>query len=438
MRHRLYHRVFLSMLGFVVLALFLAAVAGHLLLSELVGTRIEKHLAEQSRTLVDLLPASGLSSAELQAQLERLTRERGIQAAVWNPRGERLAFTSASLPPPSPGVTHTHWLRAGDGPALAMRLRDGGFLVVQPHRVPRPLGFVLSVAGLAMILALASIPVARALTRRLETLEAGVRRLGEGELAVRVPVEGKDELASVAARFNQTAERLQGLVEAQRRVLASASHELRSPLARLRLALELARDDPAAAGQRLDEAVLEVAELDTLVEELLLAGRLELLERYPPSATPTDVAAVVAGEATRVGVTASCTPAWFHAEERLLRVMVRNLLENARRHGGGEIEAGVEPIPAVAGAVRIWVADRGPGVPEGERDRIFEPFYRPNAHAEGRGGGVGLGLYLVRRIARACGGDAICRPRDGGGTLFEVGLGGAPVHEQPAPAATAG
>jgi len=438
MRHRLYHRVFLSMLGFVVLALFLAAVAGHLLLSELVGTRLEKHLAEQSKALADLLPASGLSSAALQAQLERLARERGVQAVVWSPHGDRLAFTSASLPPPSPGATRTHWLRAADGPALAMRLRDGGFLVVQPHRVPRPLGFVLSVAGLALILALASIPVARAMTRRLETLEAGVRRLGDGELATRVPVEGKDELASLASRFNQTAERLQGLVEAQRRVLASASHELRSPLARLRLALELARDDPAAARQRLDEAVLEVAELDTLVEELLLAGRLELLDRHPPTATPTDLAALVASEAARAGAAASCKPTWFRTEERILRVLVRNLLENARRHGGGEIEAGVEPIPAVAGAVRIWVSDRGPGVPEAERDRIFEPFYRPSGHAEGREGGGGLGLYLVRRIARACGGDAICRPREGGGTIFEVGLGGAPEHEQPAPAATAG
>lgn len=418
-RHRLYHRVFASMLGFVLLALLFTAVAGHLLLTEHAGGRFQEHLAERSRELAGDIPGRGLPAEALQRRLETLAAKHRVQAALWSADGQRLAFTSTELPPPLAGVTHPHWLRAASGPAMAVPLGDGRVLVVQPHRVPRPVGFLLSVAALAVILALAAVPVARSLTRRLERLEAGVQRLGEGDLGARVTVEGRDELASLASSFNRTAERLQGLVEAQRRVLASASHELRSPLARLRLALELGRDDPAAARPRLDEAVAEVAELDALVEELLLAGRIEV-QGGIASPAPVDLAALLAEEATRAGAAVAASPASVRGDERLLRALVRNLLDNARRHAGGPVEAGVEPTPAGA---RLWVADRGLGIAEDEHERVFEPFYRPAGHAEGRDGGVGLGLYLVRRIARAHGGDASCHPRDGGGTVFEVTLG---------------
>jgi signal transduction histidine kinase len=98
---------------------------------------------------------------------------------------------------------------------------------------------------------------------------------------------------------------------------------------------------------------------------------------------------------------------------------VRNLLENAQRHAGGTpVLAGVAPLDA--GGALLRVADRGPGVPEAERERIFEPFYRPPGHREGEGGGLGL----VRRIARHHGGDARCLPREGGGSCFEVELRG--------------
>jgi signal transduction histidine kinase len=119
----------------------------------------------------------------------------------------------------------------------------------------------------------------------------------------------------------------------------------------------------------------------------------------------------------------------------VLRVLLRNLLENARRHGGGAVEVEVSPLPDRPGGAVVRVSDRGPGVPEGERERIFEPFYRPPGHAEGHDGGVGLGLYLARRIAERHGGGIRCLPRDGGGTVFEVVLHAGPVAGvAPAPA----
>ncbi len=227
-------------------------------------------------------------------------------------------------------------------------------------------------------------------------------------------VEGGDEIADLARSFNRSAERIQALVLAQRRILAGASHELRSPLARLRMALELLQGDPALRAH----AVRDIAELDGLIDELLAASR---LEAQPEVAKHDDVdlLGLAAEEAARVGVEAHGESVVIPGDARLLRRLVRNLLENARRHASGHaVEVNVA---RAQGRVLLTVADRGPGVPNAERERIFEPFYRPSGAPE-TGDGWGLGLALVRQIARAHGGDAHCRAREGGGTLFEVEL----------------
>ena len=201
----------------------------------------------------------------------------------------------------------------------------------------------------------------------------------------------------------------------QRRQLAFASHELRSPLARLRVSLELLAGDEALK----ERAARDLGELDALIGELLEASRLEALGK-PDRGETVDLLGLVAEEAARTGAVVEGEPALVRGDPRLLRRLVRNLLDNARRHAAGaDVEARVERVGEGA---RLTVADRGPGVPEAQRERIFEPFYRPPGTPE-TGASFGLGLALVRQIARAHGGEARCLPRDGGGTVFEATLG---------------
>jgi signal transduction histidine kinase len=163
----------------------------------------------------------------------------------------------------------------------------------------------------------------------------------------------------------------------------------------------------------------DIAELDALVDEILLASRLDSLPALDAK-EDVDLLALAAEECARVDATLEGEALSVRGDPRLLRRMIRNLLENARRYGGGtpiEITVGKR----AGGGALLRVCDRGPGVPEAERERIFEPFHRL-AGASERAGGVGLGLALVRQIARKHGGDARCFPRDGGGSSFEVEL----------------
>ncbi len=295
--------------------------------------------------------------------------------------------------------------------------------------LPGRLGAVgpLALVGLLFAaVAAGAYPVVRRLTRRLEALQRGVEAFGAGNLKQRVDASGSDEVAAVAATFNRSAERIESLVRAHQSLLANASHELRSPLARLKMAVDLYAD--ASQTRRADlrrEIDTDVAELDSLVEEVLLASRLDAaasggarVERNDS----VDLVALAAEQAARVGadvdVVGAADSLVIRGSERLLRRALRNLLENARRYGGDEVQL---RLSAERAALRIEVLDRGPGVPAELRERIFEPFYRLPGHAE-REGGVGLGLSLVRQIARAHGGSVHCEAREGGGSRFVLAL----------------
>jgi signal transduction histidine kinase len=222
----------------------------------------------------------------------------------------------------------------------------------------------------------------------------------------------------VAVSFNRAAQRIEDLVRANRALLANASHELRSPLARLKMAVAMM--DDASVGQRAElrrEIDRDIGELDGLVEEVLLASRLDA--QADLRIESVDLLGLLVEESARVGSTADGEPVLVQAEERLLRRALRNLLENARRYGGDEVEAQVRAVGR--DQVEVQVCDRGPGVPKAYREQVFEPFFRLPGHAE-RAGGVGLGLSLVRQIARRHGGSVHCLAREGGGSCFSIRL----------------
>jgi signal transduction histidine kinase len=176
---------------------------------------------------------------------------------------------------------------------------------------------------------------------------------------------------------------------------------------------------PAQRERLKREIDTNVAELDALVEEVLLASRLDATEdvAHPER---VELLPLAVEEAARFNVPVEGVAASIHGDERLLRRALRNLLENARRYGGDDIGVVVGSAP-VDRIVSVRVCDRGPGVPEAMRERIFEPFFRLPGHAE-QAGGVGLGLSLVKQIAERHGGRVRCEARDGGGSCFAIEL----------------
>jgi signal transduction histidine kinase len=267
-----------------------------------------------------------------------------------------------------------------------------------------------------------------------------VESWGDGNLGVRALVEGHDEAAFLARRFNHAAQRVEALVQArdallasQKSLLANASHELRSPLARIRMGLELMdgpRADAALQQRTRAEILRNMAELDQLIDEILLASRLNAKEAYIGTVEAVDLVGLCAEECARVGASFDVAEGLAQIEvpgvAKLLRRMVRNLLENAHRHAAGTITLG---LSQAAGQAMIRVCDHGPGVPVDLRERIFEPFYRLPGATE-RDGGVGLGLALVKSITLRHGGSVHCEDRAGGGACFVMQLPLAPLAPQ--------
>ncbi|MGC4075583.1 MAG: ATP-binding protein [Rubrivivax sp.] len=308
---------------------------------------------------------------------------------------------------------------AGPGPEVGQRF---GLPPRSPWLPPGPAFDGLGLAALLVVLFAAvaggAYPVVRRLTRRLEALKRGVEAFGAGDLQQRVAEDGRDEVAALGASFNQAAARIEALLRSHQNLLANASHELRSPLARLKMAVSMADDATPEQREALRREIdTNIAELDALVEEVLLASRLDAAMTIDRR-DPVDLLAVAAEEAARVQSAAHGEDLRVSGDERLLRRAIRNLLENARRYGGAEVEA---QVVAVGDRAEVRVADRGPGVPEAYRERIFEPFFRLPGHAE-REGGVGLGLALVRQIVERHGGTVRCTPREGGGSCFTLSL----------------
>ncbi len=265
---------------------------------------------------------------------------------------------------------------------------------------------------------------ARRITRPVEAMEQTAARLARGDTPQRLPQSGTRELARLAAHFNQMAQRIDALLQARTTLLAGVSHDLRTPLARIRLALELQRMQPDDA--RLDQIERDVLAMDRLIGEVLQ------LARGLQAQAPQDLALLPWLQARQhehaewagsqgAELDVQC-PASLHAwaDAAALQRAVDNLLGNAVRHAPGQITLLAEPSPT-PGWVRIAVADRGPGIPAEHRASVFEPFVRLDA-ARTPGAGSGLGLAIVRQLAQQHGWAVGLQPRDGGGLLAWVDM----------------
>ncbi len=384
--------------------------------------------------------------ASIEADRERAEREReraerpGREIVVRNQAGQ-VVGQAPMRPMRVPGQGLEFQVTMVDGTPLYIQLPrpgrpPGSRMEPGPMRLPFSFAWMLGLVALAV--AVGTYPIVRRLTKRLETVQQGVERWGEGDLTTRLSEDGQDEVAFLAKRFNHAAERIETLLTSQKALLASqksllanASHELRSPLTRIRMGVELMGAPSSTTSPAFKQEISRnIAELDQLIEEILLASRLDAQEADMGTIELVDLIGLAAEECARVNaeLDAQLTPLphgqaaaselMVHGVTKLLRRALRNLLENARRHAAGDISVSVQQS---AGLATIRVRDHGPGVPPELRERIFEPFYRLPGATE-RDGGVGLGLSLVKSIAIRHGGSVFCENSPGGGACFVIQL----------------
>lgn len=403
LRGSLFLKVYLTLLATLALVALASGVFMHIGQDEEDGWGVRRE-----RFVAAMLPADA-DAQSLQATLTRLAQALDADLALYSADRQILASAGDPLP-----VDLLERPRRHGRDFMVVKLSDGRMVAArmhQPWRAGRnPIAYL---ALIATLIGIAAYPVVRHLTRRLERLRRGVDAWGSGSLATRAADDGSDEVAAVARSFNKAADHIERLLAAHRSLLANASHELRSPLARLRMAIDLYEEtaDRDAKG----EIIRNLGELDSLVEEILLASRLDHLEQID-RAEPVDLLGLAAEEAARSGVAVSGTPVIVSGDPRLLARLVRNLVQNALRHGAPPVEIAVGEA---GGKVSVSVRDHGQGIPQGERSRVFDPFYRPSGRPESAGG-WGLGLSLVRQIAGHHGATVHYEAPADGGARFVV------------------
>lgn len=278
--------------------------------------------------------------------------------------------------------------------------------------------------------------LARSVTRPVERLQASARALANGNLDARVGDEfstRKDELSVLAHDFDVMADRLRGLLDSKERLLRDVSHELRTPLARLRLALGLARREGANLEREHDRIEREAERLDELIGDILRLARLDASQpRFTLEHEPLDFAAVVAAvvEDARLEATAQGKQITFispgrleiQGVEEMLHSAIENVVRNAVRFTavGTAVEVS---LMQHAGVATLTVRDHGPGVPEAELSRLFEPFYRVAQQARERDtGGYGIGLAITSRVMFGHRGQISARNAIDGGLIVTLSV----------------
>lgn len=445
----LFFRIFVSFLGATVLiSVLLLALALTTNPHRIVFAPHEKRLDRIGKEMLEAYRTGG--SAALQ-EIERVHERKEEPPAILyrnseGPLSGRAAPPLAQQLAAKTAVTGEWQVKKEPHgpPLIAMPLGDGYVLVaVVPPPPPleiffNPYGLTLRLGAAFLVTGLISYLLARSLSAPVRTLRNATQQLASGDLSVRVgpSLQGsRDETGELGRDIDRMAERIGGLLESQRRLLRDISHELRSPLARLNVALGLARRKagPEAQGS-LDRMEREAGRLNDLIGELLTLALMESdargIERVPVDlqalvreiVEDAEFEANVANRGVRV---AQDEPVVVAGVYELLRRAIENVVRNGVRFTakGTDVEVGLSRSEGVSGQVaRVSVRDHGPGVPEESLNKLFEPFYRVTDARDRQSGGTGVGLAITQRAVKLHGGTVHASNVPGGGMEVVIEL----------------
>jgi signal transduction histidine kinase len=299
-----------------------------------------------------------------------------------------------------------------------------------PHPPPHPLPPIMPIMAGSVVSLLFAALLAWYFSRPIRNLRSAFEAVAGGKLETRIGTamgRRKDELADLGKDFDRMAERLQNLLDAQRRLLHDVSHELRSPLARLQAAADLMRQQPERSAEFIEHIERDTARMDRLIGELLTLARLDagmtgLLDE------PVDLGEIIVDITDNARLEAerrSCTiavdlnsSAVMQGNHELLYRAIENVVRNAVRHSpdGGIVKISTQ---LATGQFRLTVADQGSGVPDGDLAAIFDPFFRSGS---GQADGYGLGLAICRRVVAVHGGKIFAENRQAAGLLVTLEL----------------
>ena len=404
----------------------------------------------ESQTLITAYESGG--RAALADTLRKLEQSTGQQAFLF--RDDTNLAGDGALPPPlrtlvnQAAKTRVNEVQAGDREIWVAFPATSHYVYLVKRIRPSALARILNPRALGLRLLITFIIaggicylLARSLTAPIAKLQGATRRLAAGALSTRVrdQIRGHDEIAALAGDFDQMAERIEGLVNSQGRLLRDISHELRSPLARLNLALELARQDSRLADSpALDRIERESGRLNELIGLLMNLVRLEDGSENLPMAT-VDLARLVREIATdadfearqrrREVVCSIPRPVVIQASAELLHQAIENVVRNAVRCTAEQTSVEIS-LDDQDNLVTVRVRDHGPGVPKSDLERIFHPFFRSEVARDRQSGGIGLGLAITARAVRLHGGRVAAGNRAGGGLEVVITL---PLKRAPEP-----
>ena len=375
--------------------------------------------------------------AELTERMARAAQRYKGELTLYDAHG-KLIRTTKEPPADAPTTAEMHALQTGKWSLawrrIVVRSDDGSMIgVFLPDPPPFPWAYYFElVAGVMIVVGAASLWFSRRLAAPLGKLADAARRFGGGTTDARAHLQRDDELGEVGCAFDDMADRTAALLSSQRQLMADVSHELRTPLARIRVALELAAEDPAAAKDVLTDVGQDLDEIDQLIGDILTTARLDAetaiarqrvlvkdladraISRFEAKHPQRKLDRAIDGDDRAI----ECDPV-------LLRRALDNLLDNAAKYSDAPVSLEIHPNGK---AISFTVVDTGIGMTAEELERAGTPFWRSDASRTRKTGGVGLGLALARRIARAHGGDVILDSKKGQGTTAKLEI---PLMEGP-------